>query len=172
MLPSISPPAGPDRTRMPNPLDNGSQAEREVEDNLLEEVIETPDKPEYVQWTKVVHRKRARSDGSLPNNNTLTSAQRKTVNLAEKGMTKEQQQKLQRRQEKVRPRRDDSVSSREEGPSNRKGKAIDPREWGNVDFSREDLNIDAQIAALRAFKAQLKAQKRSKRRSRQRERSR
>ena len=53
VLPSISPPAGPDRTRMPNPLDNGSQAEREMEDNLSEEVIETPDKPEYVQWTKV-----------------------------------------------------------------------------------------------------------------------
>ena len=65
------------------------------------------------------------------------------------------------------------MSSRGEGPSNRKDKTIDPREWGNVDFSRENLDIDTQIAALKSFKAQLKAQKRSqKRKSQQRERSR
>ena len=79
--PSISPLGGPDRARMPNPLDDESRAGREAEDDASEEVIETPDKPEYIQWTKVVHRKRARSDGSLPNKNTLTSEQRETVKI-------------------------------------------------------------------------------------------
>ena len=52
------------------------------------------------------------------------------------------------------------MSSRGEGTSKLKGKNVDPCEWGNIDFSRESLDIDAQMAALKSYKAQLKARKR------------
>ena len=81
--------------------------------------------------------------------------------MAAEKLTKEEKEKLQRRQEKVQPRRGSTTSSRGEGTSRQKGKNVDPREWGNVDFSRETFDIDAQIAALKAFKAQAKAQRRS-----------
>ena len=105
-------------------------------------------------------RKRARSEGSLPIKSTLTAEQDKAVKKATEGMTIEQRKQVQIRQEKIRPRRDNSVSSRDEGPSNlnNKGKTIDPREWGNVDFDREELDIDAQAAALESFKDQNDAQ--------------
>ena len=86
----------PDRARDESTVaDDGNGVDAEGDGN-----IETPDKPEYSRWTRV-QRKRARSESSLPNKKTLTFAQRKVVQLAEKGLTKEQQQKLQRRQEKV-----------------------------------------------------------------------
>ena len=151
-LPSVrvGSPVNLDSTRMPVASNNGSNDDRNEGSRASEvpaESVETPDKAVYDGWIRI-QRKRARSDGSLPNRQNLTSVQREVVQIAEKGLTKEQQQKLQRRQEKVRPRRDSSVSSRGEGTSKRKGKNIDPRNWGNVDFGRESLDIDAQIAAL------------------------
>ena len=159
----------PDRARDESTVaDDGNGVDAEGDGN-----IETPDKPEYSRWTRV-QRKRARSESSLPNKKTLTFAQRKVVQLAEKGLTKEQQQKLQRRQEKVRPRRDSSVSSRGEGTSKRKGKAIDPREWGNINVSRESLDVEAQAAVLESYEAQQskRLQKHSKeKKSRRKEKS-
>jgi hypothetical protein len=46
------------------------------------------------------------------------------------------------------------VSSRGEGPSRPKGKAIDPLNWGNINLSRESLDIEAQAAALNSFNVQ------------------
>ena len=37
--------------------------------------------------------------------------------------------------------------SRGEGPSKGKGKGPDPGNWGDVDFSDEELDLDAQHAA-------------------------
>ena len=130
--------------------------------------VETPDKVEYPSWT-TVKRRRARSEGSLQYKKPLTSEQANAVKRAAEGLTAEQKQKILRRQEKVRSRRDASVSSRGEGPSKPKGKAIDPREWGNVDFSRENLDVEAQAAALKTFKAQAKTAKEHSKKSRLRD---
>ena len=121
--------------------------------NSSEEIVETPDK-EDSHWTTVVPCKRACSHGSLGNKRPLTTEQAQMVRLATENLTQEQMHHLQRRQEKVRPRRGSSVSSRGEGPSKPKGKGIDPREWGNVNISRESLDIEAQAAALRSFSDQ------------------
>ena len=126
---------------------------RDVEDDGLGEVVETPDEPEYARWTKVQH-KRARSDSSLPNKKkSLTTEQGKLVDLAAERLTKEQQQKFQKWQN-VRPRRNSSMSSRGEGPSRPKGKTIDPQERGNANLSQESLDVEAQAAAWDSLKRQ------------------
>jgi hypothetical protein len=172
VVPLVGPATGPDHARVvaPEPSNDGSYGGR-GSDNEGSVEVETPDQPEYHSW-KNVQRKRACSDSALHNKGTLTLEQREAVKLAAKGLTKEQQQKLLQQQEKVQPRRDSSMSSRGEGTSKLKGKNVDPREWGNIDFSRENLDIDAQMAALKSYKAQLKARKRSqKKENRRRKRS-
>ena len=120
---------GPDRSRAAELPFRGKNTERgqDSEESSVEEGeevrVETPDKPEY--WT-TVQRKRARSESSIPIKRTLTAEQTKAVERATEGMTAEQRKKVQIRQEKFHPRRDDSSPSREEGPSNLKGKTIDP----------------------------------------------
>ena len=113
LLSSLSPVEVPDHARKPELLKDGHHKghgidPRKVEDDELGEVVETPDKPEYTGWTKVQH-KRARSDSFV--NKTLTSGQQRLVDLARENLTKEQQQKLQKRQEKICPRRASSMSS-------------------------------------------------------------
>ena len=116
-------------------------------------MVETPDRPEYTSWTKVQH-KHARSDSFVNKNKNLSSGPKRLVNLAKDNLTKEQQQKLQKRQEKIRPRQASSTSSRGEGLSKAKGKTIDPREWGNVNLSHDSLDVDAQAAAWNSLKNQ------------------
>ena len=41
-----------------------------------------------------------------------------------------------------------SNSSKGEGPSRLKGKGINPKEWGNADFSEGEVDLEAQRAAL------------------------
>ena len=43
---------------------------------------------------------------------------------------------------------DDYSPSRGEGPSEPKGKGIDPREWGNVNIDSDEFDVDAQKAAF------------------------
>ena len=42
------------------------------------------------------------------------------------------------------------------GPSVPKGKQIDPREWGNIKLSNDEIDIDAQAAAIKAYNKALK----------------
>ncbi|KAF4614146.1 hypothetical protein D9613_007969 [Agrocybe pediades] len=72
---------------------------------------------------------------------------------AEKSLTKQQKEQIQRRNEKL------MSADREEGPSRSKGKGIDPREWGNMPSDEEPVNIVAQQAALDTFRAQRVAAK-------------
>ena len=165
-VPTLGPTIGPARVETPKPSVDGSEEDRsrdtrEIEDDGSERVAETPDKPEYARWTKVQH-KRARSDSALPNKKPLTTEQKKLVDLAADKLTKEQQRKFQKRQKNIRPRRGSSTSSRGEGPSRPKGKTIDPREWGNVNLSRESLDVDAQAAALNSLKKQHTSSKRAR----------
>jgi hypothetical protein len=121
---------------------------------------ETSEHPEWEDnspWT-TVRRRKARSQELPMRGKPLTSEQVQVVNIAAGSLTDEQRKNFQRRQEKIPPQRDDSVSSRGEGFSmaRRQGKTIDPREWGNVNLSRESLDIEAQAAAFASFKTPVK----------------
>ena len=154
--PSGNPTVGLGRNNVPRRPDDRSvhsSDESSSEGHESSEEIETPDKIEDVPWT-TIQRKRARSLDSFENRRQLTKEQAKAIKEATEKMTAGQKQQFQRRQERVRPRRDSSVSSRGEGPSKPKGKGIDPREWGNVNISRDSLDIDAQAAALDSYKQQ------------------
>ena len=152
---------GPERARLPDRLNDGKHVsnvdkDSEVDEDNSREDIETPDKVEYYSNWTTVQRKRAHSEGSLKNKIPLTSEQAHVVQMAAESMTAEQKRNIRRRQDKVRPQRDSSLSSRGEGPSKQKNKGIDPREWGNVNISHESLDIDAQAAALKSFEKQPK----------------
>ena len=111
-------------------------------------------KEKIYEWT-TVKRRRARSLSSLNENRShgrdgmtssreLTEEQSQVVKAATTNMTTPQREMLSRRQRKVPVRRGSPTPSREEGTSRKKGKGIDPREWGNVNISRESLDIEAQ----------------------------
>ena len=114
----------------------------------------TPDRADS-HWT-TVQRRRTRSHGSLPDKRTVTAEQVHAIELATERMTQEQRQQVQRRLEKIQPRCEESVSSRGEGPSKPKGKMTDPREWGNLHLSEEELSLEAQTAALNSFAKNVK----------------
>ena len=128
-------------------------------------------------WT-TVKRRRARSLSSLDlarsirkgnevPGQRLTNEQVQAVRKATTNLTTPQRNTIRRRQEKIPVGRDSSTSSRDEGPSNLKGKGIDPREWGNVNISRESLNPEAQAAALASFAQQSKDKDGQQRRTHQ-----
>ena len=112
-------------------------------------------------WT-TVQRRRTRSLGSLDraqNTNNgppvivrLTAEQNKAVKVAASQLTDEQRYRIQQRHQNVQIPRESSLSSRGEGTSKQKGKTIDPKEWGNVNLSKESLDIETQAAALQSFK--------------------
>jgi Retrotransposon gag protein len=113
-----------------------------VEHDISTDVNLSPENPGDEPWT-TVQRRRARSLGSnepIPTlravTNTAATIQKKTLNKSQK---------------KVTHRRESSSSSRGEGTSRPKGKGIDPREWGNINISRESLDIEAQAAAYRSI---------------------
>ena len=81
----------------------------------------------------------------------LTKDQVQTVNAAAENMTKSQKNLVDTRNKKIPHIRGNSSSSREEGPSRRKGKGIDPTEWGNINISLESLDVDAQTAAWKSL---------------------
>ena len=125
-----------------------------------EENTPEPDGDE-APWTTVTHR-RARSLSSLESTRALskrnsgskkrlTDEQNKAVKKATSSLTVQQKETLRRRKERLPFDFDESESSQEEGPSKDKGKGIDPREWGNVNISRESLDRNAQAAALASF---------------------
>jgi hypothetical protein len=150
--------------RRPDDRDAHNSDESSSDGQESSEEVETPDKIESVPWT-TIQRKRARSLDSFENKRRqLTHEQTKAIKEATEKMTAGQKQQIQRRQEKVRPRQDSSVSSRGEGPSRPKGKGVDPLEWGNVNISRDSLDIDAQAAALDSYKKQSKNTDYSKKR--------
>jgi len=90
----------------------------------------------------------------------LSPGQIKIVQEAEQRLTTPQRKTIEKRARTVgvphsfrfgRPRNDNDVS-RGEGPSQGKGKGPDPGNWGDIDFSDEDIDLDAQRAALESWK--------------------
>ena len=116
--------------------------------------VGTPDRADS-HWT-TVHRRHTRIHGSLPDKKTVTAEQVHAIELATERMTQEQWQQVQRRLERVQPRREESVSSWGEGPSKPKGKMTDPHEWGNLNLSEEELSLEAQTAVLNLFAKNIK----------------
>jgi hypothetical protein len=139
---------------------SNNDIEKSIEHNTTSEEHDLPQDPEGACWT-TVKRRRARSLGSLErgqknysgsaSNGKLTTAQAQAVKVAAGYLTESQKRTIQRRQERVSNHRDNSFSSRGEGPARPKGKTIDPKEWGNVNISQESLNIEAQAAALESL---------------------
>ena len=119
-----------------------------------------PQGPEDQQWT-IIERRRARSPGSRKKDSenplktvssgVLTQDQTRTIDYAIGRLTQAEKHAIAQRQKNLNTHRGTSPSSRGEGNSNAKGKTIDPREWGDVNISRESLDIEAQTAALRSF---------------------
>ncbi|KIM42784.1 hypothetical protein M413DRAFT_408828 [Hebeloma cylindrosporum] len=70
------------------------------------------------------------------------------VAAAEKMLTAAQKDRIERRNNKVAQARNPSIVSLGEGPSKMKGKGVDPLNWGNANLSEEDLDPEAQQAAL------------------------
>ena len=78
----------------------------------------------------------------------LNCEQKQTIHAATNTLTTKERQRILRHHEKMVAHRDSSLSSRGEGPSRLKGKAIDPREWGNMNISQESLDLGAQLLPL------------------------
>ena len=109
-------------------------------------------------WTTVTHKNRrarslssldkARAQGQITGSLRREFTRKQAQTIATEKSTVQQKDPLRRRQLP----QDDPVTSEEEGPSKLKGKGIDPQEWGNVNISRESLDIEAQAAALESIK--------------------
>ena len=135
-------------------VENDSQISSSLGSYKPEEEIETPDKIEYPPWTKIQCR-HVHSHSTIRSNKKFhTSEQLRAVKIAKKNLTTPQKKMVEWRQDKVWPRRDESTSTRGEGPSNPKGKGINPWELGNINISHKSLDLEAQAAALDSFKPQ------------------
>ena len=156
-----------------NPTGSGDTVEVSPVPNVVDTTSSEEDEPPEIEenivpWT-TVERRRARSLDSpseerssarkgMNTGRKLTKEQTRLVETATTQMTTPQKEVLRRRQEKVVPaRRNSPTPSQGEGPSKRKGKGIDPREWGNVNISRESLDVDAQATALESIAQQNKS---------------
>jgi len=136
----------------------------ESDTSLLSDMSELDDNQN--PWTTVVHR-HSRSLDSLTKNkktvkkvklvqnrvNSLTAEQDTVVNEAEKQLTSVQKEQLSHRYKKVQKKMapHDRSESQGEGPSNSKGKGADPCNWGGVQLSDTELDINAQCVALESF---------------------
>ena len=151
------------------PVRNGGDVDTNVVPEINVGTTSEEDEPPIVkekisEWT-TVRRRRARSLNSLNENRSLgregitssrelTEEQSQAVKAATTNMTTPQREMVSRRQRKVPVRRGSPTPSREEGTSRKKGKGIDPREWGNVNISRESLDVEAQAMAFESITQQ------------------
>jgi len=85
--------------------------------------------------------------------NSLTAEQDTVVNEAEKQLTSVQKEQLLHQYKKVQIKTApcNRSKSQGEGPSNTKGKGVDPHNWGGAQLSDTELDINAQHAALESF---------------------
>jgi hypothetical protein len=80
----------------------------------------------------------------------LTSEQATVVN-AGRNLTAAERDRIDRRYENLHVSNDDNDSLRGVGPS--KGKGIDPKNWGALDFEPSELDLDAQRGAIENWNA-------------------
>ena len=107
-------------------------------------------------WTTVKHRRSSKINKKLNNSiditQNLTAEVQSAVQQGEQALTVAQKEQILRRHTKVRNPHHERSESRGEGASNPKGKQIDPREWGNVQLSESEVDVQAQQAALKSYK--------------------
>ena len=132
------------------PDPDGVRASTDIEDT-------SDDEDEYPHETRgrtrsldsVRKRIRNRELTYLPvNTQTLTTEQEDTINAATELLTKEQKERVKRRQDRV---TSCDVNDDEPGTSLHKGKTTDPREWGNSGLAPEEMDIAVQKAILDAY---------------------
>ncbi|KAJ3741652.1 hypothetical protein EV360DRAFT_90339 [Lentinula raphanica] len=84
------------------------------------------------------------------NENELNDEQELTVRMAEASLSDEQKQSIDnRRKIRIIDNGDDSVI---EGPSQHKGKAVDPKNWGALNFNEMEIDENTQRQILDSFK--------------------
>ncbi|PPR02115.1 hypothetical protein CVT26_008845, partial [Gymnopilus dilepis] len=121
-------------------------------------------------WTVVQRKRKGNDKRSLSDNDReelatklfenrtqkLSDEQVAAVAKAAESLTKQEKEKISRRNEKVKKathhHRDSSVSSRGEGQSQSKGKGVDPRNWGSLQLDDAEADIELQAAALKSYK--------------------
>ncbi|KAJ8462316.1 hypothetical protein ONZ45_g17979 [Pleurotus djamor] len=84
----------------------------------------------------------------------LNPEQSVTVEKAANSLSQHQRDLIAKRQQALQEssRAHETPVSLGEGPSQGKGKGVDPRNWGNLDFSDDDLDPEAQAKAMRLWK--------------------
>ncbi|KAJ3978934.1 hypothetical protein F5890DRAFT_1478946 [Lentinula detonsa] len=83
----------------------------------------------------------------------LTNEQENLVNIAISQMSDADIARIRSRTAKVRVSEDDNVSSISQDTMEpiHKGKAIDPRNWGNIEFDESEMNLGIQQAMLKHY---------------------
>jgi hypothetical protein len=145
---------------------NDNVPEMIVADKNLTKVESDSDGDDHCDWTTVRRKDRrgrlseAGSRAAQRADKALRPEQEKVVREAEKHLSPMDRALINKRILTVtkapyaRPKTSESTTSREEGPSNlTKGKGPDPRNWGAVSASSEEVNLEAQRAALASWKA-------------------
>ncbi|KAJ3994541.1 hypothetical protein F5050DRAFT_1809514 [Lentinula boryana] len=84
-------------------------------------------------------------------NQTLGPEQLRAIEQAEATLTEEQRGQIRRRQQKTRVIGHDE-ESQGEGPSEPKGKGVDPRNWGSSNLHDDEMNPDIQAQILPSIK--------------------
>ena len=135
-----------------NDISSNTDNRINVDTRTLETTQSVLERQNESTWTTVERRRAHSRSSSRQGDPLLTREQAQSIQMAMQGMTTEQRQTMQRRQEKTKLRRNSSLSSRGEGPSRPKGKTADFGNYGQLNFSQESLDIEAQAAALKSFK--------------------
>jgi hypothetical protein len=91
---------------------------------------------------------------------TLTEDQRRVVEAATDQLTSKQQERIAIRQERVATHEENNIPETSE--SRNKGKAIDPRNWGDVEITPEEMDVSIQEAMYEAYKLGLSKAKKDK----------
>ncbi|KAG1792611.1 uncharacterized protein HD556DRAFT_1239104, partial [Suillus plorans] len=119
-----------------------------VLDNPFISLSESSDESEVDTPWKTVERSHRRSKKASAVGKKLSKVD--LVREAEKLLTTEEKRRiLERKQVEMNAdSREQTMSSREEGPSQPKGKSVDPWNWGNANLEESEIDIEAQREAL------------------------
>ncbi|KAG2092938.1 uncharacterized protein F5147DRAFT_657550 [Suillus discolor] len=155
------------------PVDNPTSVSRDSEETEKNTHFETPAnerswstvRPENSgdgqsgNWTTIERKCSAGAKGATQKkgeHQNLTREQENLVRKAENKLTPAERERIRTRWNlPSRPASDGSESEESpgEGPSRSKGKAPDPRNWGHADIEEDDLDLEAQRAALDTYRA-------------------
>ena len=111
------------------------------------------------EWTTVQRKRHGKKYGTSKERSShrdVSAAVDLVIIEAEKSLTTAQKKMIALRQKKVNLNPIEELVPHEEGHSGPEGKGIDPRNWGNVQLSETEANVEVQQAALNSFHYQKK----------------